>query len=134
MRQLRPVLTCLMWANIPRTLSLTFSPGESSAVNISNAVEIGICQTRAYESNWPAGFHTSLSKKVKTIAGLPSHGKRAGGPPNINLSSYRLVASGSWHLRERSYRQTASSHTNWPRTRQLCLLITETCGQQANVC
>ena len=57
---------------------------DDPAVNVSNAVEIGICQMRAYESNWPAGFHASLSKKVKTIAGLPSHGKHAGGPPNIN--------------------------------------------------
>ena len=57
---------------------------DDPVVNVSNAVEIGICQMRAYESNWPAGFHASLSKKVKTIAGLPSHGKHAGGLPNIN--------------------------------------------------
>ena len=64
---------------------------DDPAVNVSNAVEIGICQMRAYESNWPAGFHASLSKKVKTIAGLPSHGKHAGGPPNTR----RFTEAGS---------------------------------------
>ena len=54
------------------------------AVNVCNVLETGTSQMRAYESCWPGGFHTSLSKKVNTIAGLPSYGKHAGGPQNIN--------------------------------------------------
>ena len=32
---------------------------DDPAFNVFNAVEIGTCEMRAYEINWPGGFHTT---------------------------------------------------------------------------
>ena len=42
-------------------------------VNVDKSVEIGLQQMNDFESSWPVGFHSSISKKVITMSTMKRH-------------------------------------------------------------
>ena len=42
-------------------------------VNVDKSVEIGLQQMNDFESSWPVGFHSSISKKVVTMSTMRRH-------------------------------------------------------------
>ena len=59
---------------------------DESSLNVQDALEIGNDQMCKFESEWPSGFHSKLTKSVKTISHVSKAAQQQkSGPPDSDI-------------------------------------------------
>ena len=98
---------------------------DDAAVNVHKSVEIGTTQWLDYEREWPAGFHKTLTKQVKTTAASTKQATKLG--DNMHIVDTEFIYAHIIGIMASS-RDTVSTETLFsyelaPHTQQLFLMI-----------